>query len=74
MLFLPAPPDPDAVASLDHDELLPELVAVVGRDVHSWHPEGLRRSRLDQELTRLGLVGTARSWRTVLRLQEMLAG
>lgn len=72
VVFLPQTPDPDVVARLDHDAVLPELFAVVGRDVHIWHPEGLKRSRLDSQLSRLALVGTARNWRTVLRLQRML--
>ena len=74
VVFLPEAPDPAAVASVDHDAALPELVAFVGRDVHTWHPEGLKASTLDPQLSRLGIVGTARNWRTVLRLQEMLAG
>ena len=73
VLFLPHPPDPDALARLDPEALLPERVALVGRDLHTWHPEGLQSSRLDNQLSRLGIVGTARNWRTVLRLQEMLA-
>lgn len=74
VLFLQQAPDPDLVAGIDHDAVLPELVAVVGREVHTWHPAGLQRSALDQQLARLGVVGTARNWRTVLRLQAMLAG
>ena len=73
VVFLPHVPDTDALAGLDPEALLPERVAVVGRDVHTWHPEGLQSSRLDNQLSRLGIVGTARNWRTVLRLQEMLA-
>lgn len=72
VVFLPEAPDPDVVARLDHTAVLPERFAVVGRDVHTWHPEGLQRSRLDQQLARLAVVGTARNWRTVLRLQQML--
>ncbi|MFC3689095.1 DUF1697 domain-containing protein [Aquipuribacter hungaricus] len=74
VLFLDGDPDPDAVAALDPDAYLPEQVAVVGRDVHSWHPEGLRVSRLDPFVRALGVDGTARNWRTVLRLQQMLGG
>ena len=72
VVFLADHPDLAALAAVDAEALLPERFAVVGRDLHTWHPAGLQSSRLDQQLGRTGAVGTARNWRTVLRLQQML--
>jgi len=71
--FLAADPDLEALAALDSEALLPERFAVVGRDVHTWHPGGLQRSRLDQHLRPVGAQGTSCNWRTVLALRDLLA-
>lgn len=72
--FCSAPPDLDGLATLDATPYLPERFAVVGRDVHLWHPQGTRDARLPQAVGRFvrGVV-TTRNWRTVLALQRMLA-
>jgi uncharacterized protein (DUF1697 family) len=54
-----------------------ELVAVHGRALYAWHPEGIQRSKLATRLTpkRLGVANvTARNWTTVTTLLEMAAG
>jgi uncharacterized protein (DUF1697 family) len=53
-----------------------ERVAVHGREVYAWHPDGVARSKLWNALagTGLGVTATARNWRTVNRLLEMAAG
>ena len=54
-----------------------ELVAVDGRALYAWHPEGIQRSKLATRLTpkRLGVANvTARNWNTVTTLLEMAAG
>lgn len=49
-----------------------ELVAV-GRELYSWHPEGIGRSKLWGRIagTELGVTATARNWTTVETLLEM---
>jgi uncharacterized protein (DUF1697 family) len=56
----------------DPERFLPEEAAVVGRDVYLFLPNGMGRSKLAAALARpKGPVGTARNWRTVLKLAEM---
>jgi uncharacterized protein (DUF1697 family) len=49
-----------------------ELVAV-GRELYSWHPEGVGRSKLWGRIasTGLGVTATARNWTTVETLLQM---
>ena len=72
--FLAAKPAAAAVRDLRGADIDPEQVAVIGREVYAWHPDGVHRSRLTRLLTekRLGVPGTARNWNTVCRLLEML--
>jgi uncharacterized protein (DUF1697 family) len=54
-----------------------ELVAVDGRALYAWHPDGIQRSKLAARFTpkRLGVANlTARNWNTVTTLLEMAAG
>jgi uncharacterized protein (DUF1697 family) len=53
-----------------------ERVAVHGREVYAWHPDGVARSKLWNALggKGLGVTATARNWTTVNRLLEMAAG
>jgi len=50
-----------------------ERVAAVGRELYSWHPEGVGRSKLWGRMagTGLGVTATARNWTTVTTLLEM---
>jgi len=68
--FLSAAPDPAGVIELERADVAPERVAVRGREVYSWHPDGLARSKLAGLITdrRLGVAVTARNWRTVTKL------
>ena len=67
--FLPAEPDPEAVRSLLATDVAPEVVAVDGREIHAWHPDGIGRSRLAGLLLRgAGRTGTARNWNAVTGL------
>jgi uncharacterized protein (DUF1697 family) len=45
-------------------------VAVRGREIYAWHPEGIQRSPLARMLDdrRLGVTATARNWATVTKL------
>lgn len=72
--FLGEAPDPAAVAALDPGALLPEELVVRGREAYLWYAHGVQGTKLDGPLRRLGVVATARNWRTVLALQALLAG
>jgi uncharacterized protein (DUF1697 family) len=71
--FLSERPTPDLVRELEAVDLEPERVAVHGREIYAWHPDGIGRSKLAALLTRkrLGVVVTARNWRTVTKLVEL---
>ncbi len=53
-----------------------ERVVVLGREIYAWHPAGVARSKLWNELAgpRLGVQATARNWRTVLELDKLARG
>jgi uncharacterized protein (DUF1697 family) len=71
--FLSEPPAPEVVAALEDGDFAPEEVAVRGREIYAWHPEGIQRSLLARSLTdrKLGVTATARNWNTVTKLLEM---
>jgi uncharacterized protein (DUF1697 family) len=71
--FLAAEPDPEAVRGLEAHDLLPERVAVVGREAYAWHANGIQRSPLAKLLSdgALGVTATARNWNTVTKLLEL---
>ena len=71
--FLSEPPARDVVRDLEAADLDPERVAVHGREIYAWHPDGIGRSKLAAILTRkrLGVVVTARNWKTVTKLAEL---
>jgi uncharacterized protein (DUF1697 family) len=71
--FLGEPPAADAVARLEQRATPSERVAVHGRELYSWHPDGIARSKLAVRLTakELGVSATARNWTTVTTLQQM---
>lgn len=50
-----------------------EAVAVKGREIYVWHPDGVARSKLWNELAGkgLGVTATARNWTTVKALLAM---
>jgi uncharacterized protein (DUF1697 family) len=74
--FLAKQPSAAAVATLDPDRSPPDAFVVDGREVFLSYPNGAGRSRftLDYLERRLGAVGTARNWRTVQRLADLLEG
>jgi len=71
--FLSAEPEPARVRELERADVAPERVAVLGREVYAWHPNGVGRSELAKLITdrRLGVEVTARNWRTVTKLLEL---
>jgi uncharacterized protein (DUF1697 family) len=71
--FLSAEPDPEAVAKIAQEDFAPERFVHVGREIYAWHPGGIHNSRLARMLSdkRLGVVATARNWKTTTKLLEM---
>ena len=72
--FLSAKPEAAVVRALKAADVAPEQVAVSGREIYAWHPEGIQRSPLVKLLTdkQLGVTATARNWNTVLKLLELV--
>jgi len=62
-------PDPARVEALTPERVAPEEVEVRGREVYVFYPNGAGRSKL---VIDLGTPGTARNWRTVLALRDLL--
>lgn len=73
--FLSGPPDAAAVRGLLAQDFSPERVAASGRELYTWHPDGIQKSRLARAVgdDRFGTVGTARNWNTVTKLLELAA-
>ena len=67
--FLSGQPDPERVAAIDSEALLPERVVVGERVLYLDHARGVRSSRLAR--LDLGVAATARNWRTVTALLEL---
>ena len=71
--FLSGDPDPDKVAAIDHEALLPERVHVGERVLYLDYALGAGRSKgLDR--LKVGVDATARNWRTVNALKDLTAG
>jgi uncharacterized protein (DUF1697 family) len=68
--FLAAKPDRALVRKLEAATVEPEQFVVNGREIYTWHPKGIGRSRLWSMLAdrRLGVTATARNWTTVTKL------
>jgi uncharacterized protein (DUF1697 family) len=72
--FLSGEPDPDGVAKLAALAIEPERFVALGRELYTWHPDGVARSRLSTQLAAqrgLGVTATARNWTTVTNLLAM---
>ena len=65
--FLDGAPHPAAVEKLEAAAVGGERVVRVGRELYSWHPDGLGRSKLARLLSDkgLGVTATSRNWATV---------
>lgn len=71
--FLDAEPDPEAVRQLAAAATDSERLVSIGRELYAWHPEGIGRSKMWNQLagTGLGVRATSRNWTTVTTLLEM---
>jgi uncharacterized protein (DUF1697 family) len=74
--FLSKQPSARAARELESADVAPERVAVSGKELYAWHPNGLQRSPLARLLTeqRLGVGATARNWNTVTKLLALADG
>ena len=70
--FVAADPDPERVAAVDPTALLPDRFAVGPGVVYLAYADVSQKSLLSR--LRLGVDMTARNWRTVLALHELLYG
>jgi uncharacterized protein (DUF1697 family) len=65
---------PEVLERLDLLALEPERLVSIGRELYTWHPDGIGRSKLWAKVASRGGVGargTARNWNTVTTLLEM---
>jgi uncharacterized protein (DUF1697 family) len=72
--FLAAPPDARRIASLDPARSSPDAFLVRGRDVYLKMPNGMARTKLSNAYfdSKLATISTARNWRTVMKLFELM--
>lgn len=68
-------PTAEALATLDHSAFAPDLLAVDGRHLYLWYPNGTARSKLTGALLerKLGVTTTARNWSTMQKPADMIA-
>jgi uncharacterized protein (DUF1697 family) len=73
--FLADQPGKDLVAGLDAGRSAPDVFAVVGREIYMQLANGVSGTKLTNAYfdSKLKTVSTIRNWRTVLKLNEMLA-
>lgn len=71
--FLREKPDAAVIRRLRSLDLGPEQLVVSGREIYSWHPDGLARTEARKHLTdrTLGVSATGRNWSTVTKLLEL---
>ncbi len=75
VLFLDAPASAHAVAERDPAPFAPDEFRLGEREIFAYFPGGMGRSKLGQVLSSPGRghTATARNWRTVTRLLELMA-
>jgi uncharacterized protein (DUF1697 family) len=71
--FLSAELDPAVAERLRTVDTSPERLVISGREIFTWHPEGIQQSGVAKLLSdrRLGVTLTARNWNTVTKLLEL---
>jgi uncharacterized protein (DUF1697 family) len=71
--FLAAEPPRGLVERLEALAAPGERVVLLGRELYTWHPAGVARSKLWAALAgaKLGVTATARNWTTVTKLLEL---
>ena len=72
--FLESELEPAVAERLAGLAVEPERLVAVGRELYTWHPDGVGRSKLWAKMASrsgLGVRGTARNWNTVTTLLAM---
>ena len=72
--FLSEQPDAGLVGALDPAAWAPDRLAVGGRVLYLSYATGVRDSPLTRRPPRLGVAATARNWRTVLAVRDLVRG
>lgn len=72
--FLAGKPDPKGVAAIDAAAYAPDEFRVEGTEIYLWFANGAGRSKLATLpwRKRIAVPGTARNWRTVLAVLDLL--
>lgn len=75
VMFLAGAPDPERVRTLDPGRSVPDQFIVHGQEIYLRLPHGAGRSKLTNQYfdSRLATVSTARNWRTVTKLLELMS-
>ncbi len=75
LYFLAGVPDAVRAAQLDPDRSKPDTFIVQGREIYLHLPNGIGRSKLTNAYfdSKLATTSTARNWRTVLKLLELMS-
>lgn len=76
LYFLAGQPDPARVALLDPERSKPDAFVLRDREIYLHLPNGMARTKLTNAYfdSKLATVSTARNWRTVLKLLELMGG
>jgi uncharacterized protein (DUF1697 family) len=70
--FLAEEPSAEVARELAEADVAPERLELIGRELYTWHPDGIQRSKVDRLRTSKRLpAGTARNWNTVTALLEL---
>jgi uncharacterized protein (DUF1697 family) len=70
--FLSEEPGAAVATELAELDVAPERIELIGRELYTWHPDGIQRSKVDRLRTSKRLpTGTARNWTTVTKLLEL---
>lgn len=74
VMFLADAPASSAIRQLDPDRSAPDTFQVSGREIYLRLPNGMGRSKLTNQYfdSKLATTSTARNWRTVNQLFEMM--
>jgi uncharacterized protein (DUF1697 family) len=74
--FLGGKPDAAFVKQIKDGDYGAERFAVHGRELYTWHPDGIHKSKLARLVgdSRLGVTATGRNWATVTKLLELAGG
>ncbi len=74
VVFLAAAPSAEAIAALDPRRSTPDEFRVMGQEIYLYLPNGMGQTKLTNAYfdSKLKTVSTARNWRTVQRLLEMM--